>query len=681
MDRDTVAGRMKTLETAILHHNRRYYQLDAPEITDTQYDALMRELQALEAEFPSLTSPDSPTQRVGAPPLDKFTPVAHLTPMLSLANAFSAEEIREFDRRLHRFLRSEETIRYVVEPKLDGLAVNLVYEHGVFTVGSTRGDGAVGEDVTLNLRTIPAIPLVIRHLKENAPPGITLPIVPERIEIRGEVCMERAAFSNLNSRREKEGEAPFANPRNASAGSLRQLDSRITAKRPLTLFCYAIGAVQGVAFRTQGDVLRALSAWGFTVNDLIKPAADIEECIHYYHHIGEIRDDLPYEIDGIVIKVDDLSLQERLGFVARSPRWAVACKFAAIREQTVIDAIIVQVGRTGVLTPVAVMRPVRVGGVMVSRATLHNQDEIDRKDVRIGDTVVVQRAGDVIPEVAEVVKILRTGVEKPFVMPKLCPECGSGIVRLEGEAAHRCIGMACPAQIRERIAHFASRGGLDIEGLGEKMVTQLVTNGLIADPADLYFLTREQLLGLERMADKSASNLIAAIDHSKTPFLDRLIYALGIRHVGEATAKRLTSTYGTLATLAAATPEGLEKIRDIGPEVATSIAGFFREPANLRVIEKLELAGLVPREVSRPQAAPLTGKSFVFTGTLSRMSRGEAKALVQSLGGDVTSTITKTTDYVVAGDEAGSKLDKARRVSIAILDEEAFLAMTRDHLQ
>jgi DNA ligase (NAD+) len=677
MDRDTVAGRMKTLETAILHHNRRYYQLDAPEITDTQYDALMRELQALEAEFPSLASPDSPTQRVGAPSLDKFTPVAHLTPMLSLANAFSAEEIREFDRRCHRFLRSEETIRFVVEPKLDGLAVNLVYEHGVFTVGSTRGDGAVGEDITLNLRTIPTIPLIINRPNENAPDGSGPPTVPERIEIRGEVCMERAAFSSLNSRREKEGEAPFANPRNAAAGSLRQLDSRITAKRPLTLFSYAIGAVEGVAFGTQGDVLRALSAWGFKVNDLIKPAADIEECIHYYHHIGEIRDELPYEIDGIVIKVDDLSLQGRLGFVARSPRWAIACKFNAIGEQTVIEGIIVQVGRTGVLTPVAVMRPVRVGGVMVSRATLHNQDEIDRKDVRIGDTVVVQRAGDVIPEVAEVVKILRTGVEKPFVMPTLCPECGSGIVRLEGEAAHRCIGMACPAQIRERIAHFASRGGLDIEGLGEKMVTQLVTNGLIADPADLYFLTTEELLGLDRMADKSASNLITAIDRSKTPFLDRLIYALGIRHIGEATAKRISFTYGTLAALAAATPEELEKIRDIGPEVATSIAGFFREPANLRVIEKLELAGLVPREVSRPQAAPLTGKSFVFTGTLSRMSRGEAKALVESLGGAVTGTITKTTDYVVAGDAAGSKLDKARRDGIIVLDEEAFFALTK----
>ncbi|MBM4313029.1 MAG: NAD-dependent DNA ligase LigA [Deltaproteobacteria bacterium] len=675
MDRDTAAERIQTLKAAILYHNRRYYQLDAPEITDAGYDELMRELQALETEFPSLAAPDSPTQRVGATPLSKFAPVAHLTPMLSLANAFSTEEIREFDRRCRRLLGSEETLRYITEPKLDGLAVNLVYERGLLVVGSTRGDGAVGEDVTPNLRTIPAIPLVIPRRRDDAPEGTVIPSVPERTEIRGEVCMEREAFQNLNRRREAEGEAPFANPRNAAAGSLRQLDSRVTAKRPLTMFAYAIGAMQGSPFATHGEVIRALWAWGFTVNEMIRPAADIEECIRYYHHIGEIRNSLPYDIDGVVIKVDDLSLHERLGFVARSPRWAIACKFASIGARTVIDAIIVQVGRTGTITPVAVMRPVRVGGVMVSRATLHNQEEIDRKDVRIGDTVVVQRAGDVIPEVVEVVKSLRTGVEMPFVMPAHCPECGSQIVRLEGEAAHRCIGMACPAQIRERIAHFASRGGLDIEGLGEKMVAQLVTNGLIADPADLYYLTGEQLLGLERMADKSVANLLTAIDRSKTPSLDRLIYALGIRHVGEATAKRLASVYGTLAELAAATQEALEKIRDIGPEVAAGIAGFFREPTNLRVIEKLLRAGLVPREVVRPQAAPLAGKSFVFTGTLGRMSRGEAKALVESLGGQVTGTITKTTDYVVAGDAAGSKLGRARREGIPVLDEDAFYAL------
>lgn len=673
---------MAALTAAILHHNRRYYQLDAPEISDAEYDRLMRELQTLETQFPALALPDSPTRRVGAPPLEKFGAVAHLTPMLSLANAFSEEEIREFDRRCRRFLGSEEPIRYIVEPKLDGLAVNLLYEHGSLAVGSTRGDGAVGEDVTLNLRTIPAIPLTIaRRTDDQTGADTAVPPVPERLEVRGEVCMERNAFVNLNRRREEEGNPPFANPRNAAAGSLRQLDSRVTARRPLTMFCYAIGAAEGAAFRTQGEVLRTLAAWGFTVNPRIQSAPDIEECIQYYNRIGTIREELPYEIDGIVIKVDDLALQERLGSVARSPRWAIACKFAAVQGQTIIEAIIVQVGRTGVLTPVAVMKPVRVGGVTVSRATLHNQDEVDRKDIRIGDTVVVQRAGDVIPEVVEVVKSLRTGAEKPFTMPERCPECGSHVVRLEGEVALRCIRMACPAQIRERIAHFASRGALDIEGLGEKMVTNLVENRLIADPADLFFLTKEQLLPLERMADKSASNLLAAIDRAKTPSLDRLIYALGIRHVGEQTAKRLSLAYPTLDALAAATAGDLEKIRDIGPEVAASIAGFFREPANLAVIEKLKKGGLVPREVIRPLTAPLAGKSFVFTGTMDRMSRSEAKTLVESLGGSVTGSITKSTDYVVAGAAAGSKLEKARRDGIAVLDEEAFFALAEGKAQ
>ena len=518
MSREEAQSRMEELIAIIRHHNRRYYQLDAPEISDAEYDGLMQELQTLEAQYPDLATPDSPTRRVGAPPLEKFRAVAHLTPMLSLANAFSDEEIREFDQRCKRFLESDALISYIVEPKLDGLAVNLLYEKGSLSVGSTRGDGTMGEDVTLNLRTIPTIPLVIPRLPGNAASAKkAVPPVPPRMEVRGEVCMELDAFRKLNRRREEEGEAPFANPRNAAAGSLRQLDSRVTAKRPLTMFCYAIGMAEGAAFRTQGEILQALTAWGFTVNTLIRPAADIEECIKYYHHIGTIRDTLPYEIDGIVIKIDEIALQERLGSVARSPRWALACKFAAVQGRTRIESIVVQVGRTGVLTPVAIMKPVRVGGVTVSRATLHNQDEIDRKDIRVGDTVVVQRAGDVIPEVVEVIKTLRTGAERPFVMPERCPECGSHVVRLEGEAAHRCIGMACPAQIREHIAHFASRGALDIEGLGEKMVTQLVAKGLVVDPADLFSLTKEQLLGLERMAEKSASNLLAAIDRAKRP--------------------------------------------------------------------------------------------------------------------------------------------------------------------
>ncbi len=677
MNRETAQIRTESLRETILYHNRRYYQLDDPEISDADYDLLLRELIDLETQFPDLVTPDSPTQRVGAPPLEKFVAVTHLTPMLSLANAFSDEEIREFDRRCRRFLGSDNPIRYVVEPKLDGLAVNLLYESGRLTVGSTRGDGMVGEDITLNLRTIPAIPLSIPRTEDPANPlGGETAAVPERIEVRGEVCMERMAFRNLNRRRTERGDIPFANPRNAAAGSLRQLDSRITARRPLTLFCYAIGTVKGVSFQTQEAVLRTLAAWGFQVNPLIRPAVDIEECIHYYHHMDQVREELPYEIDGIVVKVNDLALQERLGAVSRSPRWAVACKFAAIQEQTVIEQIVVQVGRTGVLTPVAVMRPVRVGGVVVSRATLHNEDEIRKKDIRIGDTVMIRRAGDVIPEVVEVVQTERTGAEHPFVMPETCPECGSHVVRMEGEAAQRCIGIACPAQIREHIAHFASRGALDIEGLGEKMVTQLVTAGLIHDPADLFLLTKEQLLGLERMGEKSASNLLTAIGQAKNPPLDRLIFALGIRHVGEQTAKGLAREYGTLEALITASNEKLQTVRDIGPEVAASIVGFFREPANLRVIEKLRSAGVTPREMSRSRTTPFTGKKIVFTGTLARMGRNEAKALVESLGGEVGSSLAKTTDYLVAGEETGSKIEKARQKGITILDEEAFYTLT-----
>jgi DNA ligase (NAD+) len=676
MNREEARSRIEILKAEILHHNRRYYQLDDPEITDEEYDLLLRELTRLEAEHADLAAPDSPTRRVGAPPLEKFGPFAHLTPMLSLANAFSDDEIREFDRRCRKFLGNDAAIRYLVEPKLDGLAVNLLYERGILTVGATRGDGSVGEEITLNLRTIPSIPLALAGDRGDAnPTDARAAALPERIEIRGEVCMEREAFLSLNRRRTEEGEPLFANPRNAAAGSLRQLDSRITARRPLVFFAYAIGSVPGASFRTHGEVLRALSAWGFRVNPLIETAADIEECIHYYRRIGALREDLPYEIDGIVIKVDELALQERLGAVSRSPRWAVACKFAAVRGETMIEEIVVQVGRTGVLTPVAVMRPVRVGGVMVGRATLHNQDEIDRKDVRIGDTVVVQRAGDVIPEVVEVVKERRTGAERPFAMPASCPECGSRVVRLEGEAAHRCIGMACPAQIREHIAHFVSRSAMDIEGLGEKMAAQLVSAGLIADPADLFCLTKEKLLGLERMAEKSASNVLAAIDRSRNPPLDRLIFALGIRHVGEQTAKRLADAYGSLDAIAAAAEEELQAIRDIGPEVAASIGGFFREPENLRVIEKLRQAGVAAREVSRPKASPLAGKSFVFTGTLSRMGRSEAGALVESQGGRVTGALTKTTDYLVAGEAGGAKLERARREGIPVLDEEGFFAL------
>ena len=671
MGHDETLKRIEHLRSLIQYHNRRYYQLDDPEISDLQYDQLMQELIALEKTRPDLVSTDSPTRRVGAAPLDKFEPFRHDTPMLSLANAFSEAEIRDFDGRIKRLLEQTDDIRFVVEPKMDGVAVNLIYERGLFKAGATRGDGAIGEDVTQNLRTIRALPMMITSA-EKAPTDL-----PERMEIRGEVYIEREAFRGLNRRRLESGEPVFANPRNAAAGSLRQLDSRITAKRPLNIFCYAVGQVRGRRFTTQLNVLETLNHWGFPVNPHIREALNIDECIAYYHRMDALRPALPYEIDGIVVKVNDMALQEELGAVSRSPRWAIACKYQAVQETTVIEDILVQVGRTGVLTPVAVMTPVRVGGVLVSRATLHNQDEIDKKDIRIGDTVIVQRAGDVIPEVVKVIESKRTGTEIPFIMPLACPECGSEVVRPEGEAAHRCIGMACPAQIKERIRHFASRGAMDIEGLGEKLVAQLVDTALVHDPADLYALTPDRLTGLERMAEKSAANLMAAIERSKNPPLEKLIFALGIRHVGERTARILTDEFISLENLTAATIQNLLNIRDIGPEVAASITSFFHEPANRNVIRKLDLAGVKPLETAsplRPDTAIL-GKSFVFTGTLHQMTRNQARERVVSLGGIYSESLTKKTDYVVAGEAAGSKLQKARSSGIAILDEEGFLKL------
>jgi DNA ligase (NAD+) len=668
MDNAAAIKRIKELRASINYHNKRYYQLDDPEISDVEYDRLMKELIELEGLFPKIDVSESPTQRVGAAPLAKFATVSHLTPMLSLANAFSEQDIADFDERIKRLLGTDEKITFVVEPKLDGTAVNLIYESGAFTIGATRGDGTVGEDVTQNLRTIESIPLAMKKTKDSP--------LPERIEIRGEVYIETEPFQKLNKRRLKEGEQPFANPRNAAAGSLRQLDSRITAKRPLEIFCYGIGVVSGKTFKRHWDVLLTLRRWGFRVNPHVKQARDIHECIAYYHHIDKIREELPYEIDGVVIKVDEIEIQERLGAVSRSPRWAIACKFAATQEKTVIDDIRVHVGRTGVITPVAVMKPVKVAGVTVSRATLHNMDEIEKKDIRIGDTVIIQRAGDVIPEVVKVIESKRSGKEKKFVMPATCPECGSHVVRLEGESAHRCIGLVCPAQIKEHIAHFASRGGMDIEGLGDKLVAQLVDTELIRDPADIYFLKKENLLNLERMAEKSATNLLAAIEQSQTPPLEKFLYALGIRHVGEHMARVLARSFKTLDGLMAATEDDLLAIRDIGPEVASSITGFFSEQSNRKVIEKFRKAGVKPVEKSHPKDARLAGKSFVFTGTLGRLTRNEAKEIVESLGASATESVTKTTDYVVAGESPGSKIRKARASGVKIIDEKEFLKLT-----
>ena len=669
MEKELAIKKIKELRNRINYHNKRYYQLDDPEISDAEYDSMMAELIALEKEFSDyIDLTDSPTQRVGAVSLEKFSTARHLTPMLSLSNAFSEVDVIEFDERIKRFLGSSENISFVIEPKLDGVAVNLVYENGGLTVGSTRGDGSVGEDVTQNLKTIRSIPLKITR-NGDVP-------IPEKVEIRGEVYIGTDAFRKLNKRRLDEGKPLFANPRNAAAGSLRQLDSRITAKRPLDIFCYGIGAYTGKSFKNHWEVLETLPRLGFKINSYIKQAKDIRECIQFHHDMVSIRHELPYEIDGVVIKVNLFDIQDRLGAVSRSPRWAIAYKFPATQETTVIEDIKVQVGRTGVLTPVALMKPVNVGGATVSRATLHNQDEIDKKDIRIGDTVIVQRAGDVIPEVVKVIKPKRSSSEKVFRMPETCPECGARVVRLEGETAHRCIGIACPAQIRENIKHFVSRGGMDIDGLGDKLVSQLLDTKTIEDPADLYFLTEEKLKELERMADKSATNIITALERSKNPPLEKFIFALGIRHVGEHIARILTKEFETLDVLINATEEEIKAIKGIGSEITESITRFFGEQSNQMVIKKLREADVKPRESVHEESADLSGKSFVFTGALKNLTRNRAREIVESLGGSVSSSITRRTDYVVAGESPGSKFRMAKDMGITILNEEKFLDLT-----
>lgn len=665
MGRERAQARIEALREKIRYHNVRYYVLDQPEISDAEYDRLMRELEELEAVYPDLITPDSPTQRVGAQPVEEFGTVPHAVPMLSLSNALSEQEVWEFDARAKRLLGMEEDVAYVAEPKLDGLGVELVYEEGRLTVGSTRGDGFVGEDVTQNLRTVRAVPLVL--VGEG---------IPAWLEARGEVFMRLEDFEALNRRRMEQGEPVFANPRNAAAGSLRQLDPRITAERPLDIFFYAVGRIEGRSFETHWETLEALKGWGLRINPRNRRCAHIGEALSYYQELKEEREALGYEADGVVLKVDRLDLQRRLGERSRSPRWAVAYKFPPKQETTVIRDIVVQVGRTGALTPVAVMDPVRVGGVEVSRATLHNQDEVDRKDIRIGDTVVVQRAGDVIPEVVAVVTSKRTGKERRFELPDRCPVCGAEVLKLEGEAVARCTGMACPAQLKERIRHFASKRAMDIDGLGEKLVAQLVDKGLVKDVADLYGLMKDHIAGLERMADKSAQNLLDALEASKNRDPARVLYALGIRHVGEHVARVLIEAFGSIERLAGASEEELTATYEIGPEVARSVKTFFEQEENRRVIEKLKAAGVqfgVSEEKAEPM--PLEGKRFVFTGALERFTREEAESLVERLGGRATSSVSKKTDYVVAGRDAGSKLDKARALGVRVLSEEEFEAL------
>jgi DNA ligase (NAD+) len=664
MASEGIKKRVEKLREEIEYHNNRYYILDQPEISDAQYDRLMRELEKLEKEYPKLRSPNSPTQRVGATPLEAFEIVRHTFPMLSLANAFDESEAKDFDKRVKKFLGYSAEITYVAEPKLDGLAVELVYERGQFVVGSTRGDGVNGENITQNLRTIKTIPLQL--IRKEVP-------VPERLVVRGEVIIQLKKFKELNRKREEIGEPLFANPRNAAAGSVRQLDSKITAERPLEIYCYGLGEVTGRTFKTHSEILQTFPKWGLRTNPNIQRCQNIDEVLEYYHKMNEKRETLPYEIDGIVIKVDRLDLQTRLGEISRSPRWALAFKFQPKQETTKILDIIVQVGRTGALTPVAVMEPVKVGGVEVSRATLHNQDEIDKKDVRVGDTVVIQRAGDVIPEVVQVITSKRKGTEKKFRMPSKCPVCGAEVIK--EEAIHRCIGLDCPAQLKGRIKHFASKRAMDIEGLGVKLIDQSVDKGLIKDVADIYYINKEKLIELERMADKSAQNIIDAIEKSKTKPLLKFLYALGIRHVGETTAEDLARHFLRLDDFFRLSEKDLMEVEGIGPEVAASVHQFFRDKKNKESIELLKKAGVKVIESKTKEKGKLAGKTFLFTGALKDFGREEARNLVESLGGMTASSVSKKVDFVVVGEDPGSKSDKAKELGIKILTEEDFKRM------
>jgi DNA ligase (NAD+) len=660
---------VERLRREIDEHNRRYYVDDAPSVSDAEYDRLFRRLVELEERYPALRSAASPTQRVGAAPAEKFASVRHTVPMLSLDNAMSADELREFDARVRRLLRSDDPVEYVVEPKLDGVAVEVVYLDGALSIASTRGDGITGEDVTANVRTIRSV--VPRLARVRGRPA------PARLEARGEVIFARAAFDQLNAERAAAGAPPFANPRNAAAGSLRQLDSRMTATRPLDIFMHSVGVVEGAQFASHWELLEALRAWGLKVNPLNQRCRGADEIIAYHAQIAAARDTLPYEADGVVAKVNGADLRRRLGEVSRSPRWAIAFKFKAQQGQTKVRNIIPSVGRTGVITPVAELEPVAVGGVTIANASLHNMDEVERKDVRIGDTVIIERAGDVIPYVVEVVTGARTGNEIKFIMPALCPVCGGAVIREEGAAAYRCIGMQCPAKRREVIRHFASKYALDIDGLGEKLVAQLVDTGVVADVSDLYRLTVEQLAGLERMGTKSATNLYNAIQAKKTPPLDRLIYALGIPQVGERTAGLLAERFESLAALAAADEEALMAIRDIGPETAREIRAFFTLAQNAQTLARLRAVGVhEQRAARRAGGGPLRGKTMVITGTLS-VSRDDMIARIEAAGGKVTGGISKKTDYLLAGDDPGSKLDKARKLGIEVLDESGLEALLR----
>jgi DNA ligase (NAD+) len=671
--------RAEELAAQIRHHNYLYYAQDAPEISDAAYDALMQELRQLEETYPELVSPDSPTQRVGAEAVTTFTPYRHRQPMLSLDNAFGAEPLRAWEERNRRLLGlgPDAPIEYVCELKIDGSAVSLTYENGQLVAGATRGNGEVGEDITLNLRTVSAIPKQLRPGPER---GATTPDachpIPAFIEVRGEVFLSHREFARINAEMEEQGGRTFANPRNAAAGSLRQKDPRITASRRLDAFMYAVGACDGCEFVSQYDLLQTYREWGLRTNPNVCVCATIEEVIAFCDEWAEKKQELPYDIDGVVVKVNSLALQRELGQVSRSPRWAIAYKYPALQVRTKVEAIEVQVGRTGAITPVAHLTPVAVAGVVVARATLHNEGEIRRKDVRIGDTVVIQRAGEVIPEIVEVVTGERDGDEVEFVMPTHCPSCGTPVVKPPGEAVTRCPNPDCPAKVQQQVQHFASRNGMDIEGLGDRHVEQLTATGLVRDVADLYTLTKEQLLPLERMGDKLATKILDNIANSKRRPLARLICALGIRHIGEHAAEVLAAHFGTLERLAAASVDELAQVYEIGRTTAESVADYFANPRNQEILAKLKAAGVAPEaHTSAPVSEELKGKTFVFTGTLVKLKRDEAEALVKQRGGRASGSVSKQTSYVVAGENAGSKLTKAQELGIPVLTEDEFLEM------
>jgi len=680
----TIKKQIEDLKKEIRRHDRLYYVLDAPEISDREYDLLLRELIDLEKEHPEFITDDSPTQRVGGEALSKFDTVVHSVPLLSLDNALDLDELRAFDERVKKGLGAKEDVGYVCELKMDGLAVSLSYKKGRLYKGSTRGDGVRGEDITSNLKTIKAIPL---SLNEDVD-----------IDVRGEAYLPLKDFYRLNEQREKEGEAVFANPRNAAAGSLRQLDPKITAKRPLSIFCY--GAVTGKALnpkslnskqtqnpKSQKDLLELLKGLGLRINPDTKVCSGMDEVISFCESFEKKREHLDYEIDGIVVKVNDLDDQEKLGATMKSPRWAIAYKFPPQQKETVIEDIEVQVGRTGTLTPVAHMKPVHLGGVIVKNSTLHNEDEIKRKDIRIGDHVMIQRAGDVIPQVLKVLKDKRTGHEKTFHMPKKCPVCGGDVIREEEEAAVKCINSSCPAKLKESVKHFASRQAMDIEGVGEALSNELVDKKLVKDLADLYYLTKKDILSLERKADRSAENILSAIEGSKKRDFERVIYGLGILHVGRRAAELLADNYENIDELLDAKAEDLQGIEGIGPKIADSIVRFFNEKHNQQLIEKLRKAGVDlkgqgtrdPSTTLRASRGPgkLKGKTFVFTGTLPTFSREDAEEMVRKLGGKASSSVSKKTDYVVAGTEPGSKYDKAVKLGVKVIDEEEFKRLVK----